>query len=276
MHFYAFNIGDYTSHTAHLSPLEDIAYRRLLDLYYQTETPIQDDIKAICRQIRMREHADEVQVVLSEFFKLIDGVWVSVRCDRELEIYRMKGDASRENGKKGGRPRKPRTTQSEPVNNLLGFSGLENQNLDETQSEPEEKLNKKHETVNSNQETVKEDKSSSSAARLPDCPHLEILELYSKHLHMLTRVKAELWDGARAKSLAARWKFILSTKSAKTGKLYAEDRESGLDWFDRYFGYVAESDFLTGRDGRWQNCDLAWLVKAENFVKVLQGNYQNK
>ena len=34
MHFYQFNIGDYASHTRHLNPIEDIAYRRLLDIYY--------------------------------------------------------------------------------------------------------------------------------------------------------------------------------------------------------------------------------------------------
>jgi len=34
MHYYQFNIGDYASHTRHLSDLEDLAYRRLLDAYY--------------------------------------------------------------------------------------------------------------------------------------------------------------------------------------------------------------------------------------------------
>ena len=49
-----------------------------------------------------------------------------------------------------------------------------------------------------------------------------------------------------------------------------------MNFFERYFGYVAKSDFLTGRDGRWSGCDLAWLVKADNFAKVLQGNYENR
>ncbi|NDH69342.1 MAG: DUF1376 domain-containing protein, partial [Gammaproteobacteria bacterium] len=33
MHYYQFHIGDYKSHTHHLSLLEDLAYRRLLDFY---------------------------------------------------------------------------------------------------------------------------------------------------------------------------------------------------------------------------------------------------
>lgn len=121
-----------------------------------------------------------------------------------------------------------------------------------------------------------EAKASLSPAKLPDCPHLEILKLYAEKLPELPQPKPELWDGQRAKNLSARWKWVLTTKSSKTGELYAKDKESALAWFARFFGYVAQSDFLTGRDGAWQNCDLAWLIKADNFAKVLQGNYENK
>jgi hypothetical protein len=30
-----------------------------------------------------------------------------------------------------------------------------------------------------------------------------------------------------------------------------------------------------GRDREW-HCNLAWLMKLENFTKVLSGNYDNK
>lgn len=59
------------------------------------------------------------------------------------------------------------------------------------------------------------------------------------------------------------------------GTPYATDKESGLEFFDRFFAYVAKSDFLTGRAGKWQ-ADLPWLVKAENFNKVISGNYENR
>lgn len=125
-------------------------------------------------------------------------------------------------------------------------------------------------------ELFKEDKSSLSTAKLPDCPHLEILSLFSERLPELPQPKPELWEGQRAKTLSTRWKWVLTKKNSKTGKPYAEDKESALAWFDRFFGYVSQSDFLTGRDGRWQNCDMSWLIKSENFAKVLQGNYENK
>jgi uncharacterized protein YdaU (DUF1376 family) len=50
MHYYKFNIADYRSATAHLTNEEDLAYRRLLDMYYDTEVPIPNDPKDVCPQ----------------------------------------------------------------------------------------------------------------------------------------------------------------------------------------------------------------------------------
>lgn len=110
---------------------------------------------------------------------------------------------------------------------------------------------------------------------LPACPHLELLDIFAEKLPELPQPKPELWDGARAKALAARWKWCLTAKK-RNGERYATSKAEALDFFKRYFGYVGKSDFLTGRDGRWSGCDLAWLVKADNFAKVLQGNYENR
>lgn len=84
MNYYPFHIGDYITHTAHLSPLEDIAYRRLLDLYYQTEAALTGDVQRLSRLIRMREHEQEVAHVLDEFFICRDERWFHARCDAEL------------------------------------------------------------------------------------------------------------------------------------------------------------------------------------------------
>ena len=40
MNYYNFHIGDYARRTRHLSVIEDLFYRRLLDLYYTTEAPL--------------------------------------------------------------------------------------------------------------------------------------------------------------------------------------------------------------------------------------------
>ena len=66
------------------------------------------------------------------------------------------------------------------------------------------------------------------------------------------------------------------TATKRDGQRYAKTREDALAWFARFFAYVAQSDFLTGRDGKWAGCDLGWLCSESNFAKVVQGNYDNR
>ena len=68
MHYYQFHIGDYATHTRHLNLLEDLAYRRLLDLYYLHEQPLNGCSTTVARLIGMRDHEVEVGTVLNEFF----------------------------------------------------------------------------------------------------------------------------------------------------------------------------------------------------------------
>lgn len=105
MNYYPFHIGDYFAHTAHLSPLEDIAYRRCMDFYYLHEKPLPMDLAEVARLIRMREHADLVAAVVREFFAQgVDG-WYSDRATREIESYqRMAQGAKRGAAKRWGKP----------------------------------------------------------------------------------------------------------------------------------------------------------------------------
>ena len=132
-------------------------------------------------------------------------------------------------------------------------------------------------TVNDPSITVNDSDQASRArenkAKIPDCPHQKIIELYTKHLATLPQPR--IWEGKRADNLRARWRWVLTAKKLN-GDRYAIDLDSAIDWFDRFFVYVAESDFLTGRDGKWSGCELAWLVKAENFAKVIEGKYVNR
>jgi uncharacterized protein YdaU (DUF1376 family) len=105
MNYYAFHIGDYAVHTRHLSLLEDLAYRRLLDLYYTRERAIPAGTQSVCRLLGMRDCVAEVEAVLVEFFTLNDdGEWVHARCEDEIVKARAAADRARNNGKAGGRP----------------------------------------------------------------------------------------------------------------------------------------------------------------------------
>jgi uncharacterized protein YdaU (DUF1376 family) len=84
MHYYQFNIGDYQSHTSHLSEMEDLVYRRLLDWYYLHETPIPLDEAEVSRQIRMRSHTESIAIVLREYFERTDNGWIHHRANKEI------------------------------------------------------------------------------------------------------------------------------------------------------------------------------------------------
>ena len=99
MHYYNFHIGDYASHTRHLDYIEDLAYRRLLDMYYMSEKPIIADQAA--RLIGMREHGHEVLCVLMEFFTETDEGFINKRADDEIASFK----AMSEGGKKGAQKR---------------------------------------------------------------------------------------------------------------------------------------------------------------------------
>jgi uncharacterized protein YdaU (DUF1376 family) len=85
MHYYQFNIGDYNSHTMHLSEIEDLTYRRLLDWYYLHESPIPLELNEVSRQIRMRTHSDCIATVLQEFFERTADGWIHHRANKEIE-----------------------------------------------------------------------------------------------------------------------------------------------------------------------------------------------
>lgn len=93
MQHYQFHIGDYAQATAHLSPMEDLAYRRLLDLYYATESTIPNDLKSVSRKIRL--DPTSVEQVLNEFFILTTEGFTHHRCDKELAAIYSKSDAAR-------------------------------------------------------------------------------------------------------------------------------------------------------------------------------------
>jgi len=118
MHYYQFHIGDYATHTRHLNPIEDIAYRRLLDIYYLHERPLSDCLTTVARQINMREYESEVDLVLTEFFDHIDGGYINRRADKEIEHYKAKVEQASRAGRASAERRiNGRSTDVQPTSN---------------------------------------------------------------------------------------------------------------------------------------------------------------
>ena len=95
MNFYPFHIGDYAAHTRHLSLMEDLAYRRLIDLYYLNEGSIVGGWELIARRIGMSDISSDVKYILETFFEQNGESWINKRCDEELAKYRLKAESAR-------------------------------------------------------------------------------------------------------------------------------------------------------------------------------------
>jgi uncharacterized protein YdaU (DUF1376 family) len=104
MIWYKFHIGDYLASTSHLSDAEDLAYRRMLDLYYMSGKPLPLDTESLSRKIRI--DLDITELVLGDFFQKTEDGYVNKRCDAEIAKYSKQVKINRELGKLGGRPKK--------------------------------------------------------------------------------------------------------------------------------------------------------------------------
>jgi uncharacterized protein YdaU (DUF1376 family) len=123
MNHYPHHIGDFNTATRHLSRLERAVYRDALDMYYDSEAPLDgSDFDRLARRLLCRD-AEEVaalQFVLEEFFEhQDDGTWAHHRCDREIAKFK---DAQADAGVVKSNE-KQRQTRSRAVRSAI-FSAL--------------------------------------------------------------------------------------------------------------------------------------------------------
>lgn len=95
-------------------------------------------------------------------------------------------------------------------------------------------------------------------------PYALILDLYHKHCPMLPKV--EQLTEQRETLVAARWHEYCGDC----------DREVGIDRFEEFFRRVTQQKFLTGGGPRGWRATFTWLMKQENFAKVMEMTYANQ
>ena len=253
MHYFSFHIGDYKSHTHHLTLMEDLAFRRLLDHYYLHEHPIKQ--RDIARQIGMRDQEQDVLTVLNEFFVSTETGFINPRADKEIAGYRLMSEA----GKRGADKRWAKPSDSPPI---------------APPSPPLTPPNSNHEPVTINHKPIDTNicpPAGGPEVKIPDCNHQGVIDLYHQQLPTLRRV--EVWNAARQGYLRQRWREVAS----ELGKDKPISASAVLDWFNDFFGHIQKSRFLVGKvngkDGRAFAADLEWILKPSNFAKIIEGKY---
>jgi uncharacterized protein YdaU (DUF1376 family) len=258
MHYYQFNIGDYQSHTSHLSDTEDLAYRRMLDWCYLHEKPLPLDVEDIARQIRMRSHCDSITLVLQEYFDRTESGWISERVIKEIEAVGVKKE-------KASASAKARWNKASHANALP------------TQSEGN--APNTHNTLPNTQITVSKDTvrpptgepDEKPNLKIPSCDHRSVLALYHTTLPNLPTI--EIWNETRAGYLRQRWREV----AMDLGKKGSVSQTEMLDWWKSFFEHIGSSKFLTGKTMSKDKppflADLEWVIKPTNFAKIIEGKY---
>lgn len=184
MHYYKFNIADWSLGTGHLSLEEEAIYFRLINHYYDTEKPIPLETQSVFRRLRMDSNSVTALSVLGEFFEKTEKGFVHARCEEMLKEYRKTAKKNRENGKKGGRPRKdgaPKQTQKKPSGFPVG-----------TQTEPKHNPNQEPRTKNHKPRTSKNNKAPSEPINYESWPNEASPEVLKAWLLKRKEVKASL------------------------------------------------------------------------------------
>ncbi len=252
--FYRFFTGDYLRDAGHLSLLEHGAYRRLIDLYMIEAGPLPFDMPRLYRLLHAtsKEEQQAVQVVVEEFFRMDGMVLRHARCDRELQWQRDTSETARRNVMKREELRKQRLANDRSSPDVRAII--------EPEPEPEPLKEKDKQA------------SPAGAIRPPPCPVSQIIDGYNRLVP--SGIEHRVRTDTRQGHITARWRQVFKDKAASGAS-------EGLQFFHDFFERVEASRFLSGNakpsaGNRPFRVSLDWLMKPDNFAKVIEGKYDDE
>ena len=181
-----------------------------------------------------------------------------------------------EDGRKGGRPKKEKTSGFEENENskTSGFennktiktSGFENCENSKTSGYEKSEMVSDFEKPNDNDNVnVNVNENDNVNVNVNENENVNVNE---KHSYQLI---ADMYN-ATCVTLPKCTTLSESRKKALRARL----NHYGIDDFQRLFEKANESSFLTGANNNNWTASFDWLIKDANMAKVLDGNYDNK
>ena len=257
MHYYSFNISDFNNSTRHLTRLERSIYRDLIDMYYDTEQPISNDINLVSRKIiaNSEQEIEAISQILSEFFTSTDNGFTKKRIDREIAIYHSKADTARANGKLGGRPKKSQETQDKPSGLIIGTETKPIANPEESG------LKANQELLTNNHKPVTKEK----------IPYQLIADAYNDFAKTTGNPEVIKLTNPRKLAFKKLWNFDLDNDDVNR-------QTNNADYWVRYFNHCLTLSFLnnsvekTGEHANWRP-DFDFMVKEKTYIGVREGKF---
>lgn len=173
--------------------------------------------------------------------------FIRSQVERDMDKYQRQCEVNRENGRKGGRP-----------------AGRPGKEKTERFLEKPKKANtntNKNKNTKTNTNTNTEDERGGSLSPRFDGEEESVWEEYRQQFlqecpSLPKPVPAAQWTKERLRALK---KLGVTPEQFGEGCRRAE-----------------ASDFLSGRNGKWEGCSLDWLLCPGNWQKVMEGNYENR
>lgn len=174
-----------------------------------------------------------------------------MQIDRAAKEYEGIVERNRENGKKGGRPKKADGFSENP-NNPVGFL--------ETQKSQDKDKDKDNLSLIFSNEKLKDNSLT--------IPNGMVCQTQS------VRLAIEAWNTLTEFGIKGVSK--VSSTSKRYQSLVARIGEHGIDGVLKAIEKIKVSNFLQGKNDRGWTATFDWFVLPNNFPKVLEGNYDNR
>lgn len=254
MHSYHHNIKTFNNATRHLTRVERSLYRDLIEMYYDSEKPIQaDNFDRLARLVLANsdEEKEALRYVLGEFFVESGDIYTHGYCDDQIEKFYSNTTAKALAGKASAKARAEKNEQRKREREKYNSTPVEQALTDDEQNP----TNKEPLTIN--QEPLKDNVPSGREA----VPVQELVSLFNSSFDTLPEVK--ILNEKRRAAVRKRW---LENKSMQT-----------LERWGEFFEFVKQSDFLMGRTEKpWNGLCFDWIFNPSNFAKIVEGNYHEK
>lgn len=200
MNFYPFHIGDYASDTRHLSWAEDLAYRRLLDVYYVREGPLPLELRQVYRLViaTTDDQRQAVETVLEEFFERGPDGFTHKRCESELAAAREKSAKAAQSARARWQDAK---AQPVAMPGEAQAQCADDANALKEQCERTEKPSVRHAPKTNPKTNTKEEAKASPAAYVP--PEWVPVQPWAEFVRMRKAMRNVPFTGAAAKGVVA-------------------------------------------------------------------------
>ena len=223
-------------------------YWYLVELLYQNGGMMSD--KDVRLEAELLDSLDFLDSFIEfELFTFEDGVWSCPRIIDELNFKKESRQKRSDAGKKG--------MASRWSNNVIKNDNdvITNNNKTEKPITPNNTLT--FTNTNNKEKEILSDDNISKKKVCSDIPFGRIQEKWNESCVKSGLPKCTKISDKRHNAIKAIWLE------------YGEQVYTAID-------KVAESDFLSGRDGRWRGCGFDWVFIKGNMLKILEGNYDNR